>query len=60
MSGEDEAADFGLDFDFTGNLVLSVEGTQALERFGGVDVHRRNYEVEAETSTSRCSPSVAA
>ena len=50
---EDEVGDVGLDFDFARNLILSVEATQALERYGGVDFHRRNYEVEAETSTSR-------
>ena len=43
----------GLDFDFARNLALSVQATQALERYGGVDFDRRTYEVEAATSTSR-------
>ena len=50
---EDEQADVGLDFDFARNLRFSVQATQALERYGGIDFHRRNYRVQTNTSTSR-------
>ena len=50
---EDEQADVGLDFDFARNIRFSAQATQALERFGGIDFHRRYYRVQTNTSTSR-------
>ena len=50
---EDEEAEVGLAFDFARNIRASMDATQALERFGGIDFHRRNYEISANTSTSR-------
>ena len=50
---EDEVAEVGLRFDFARNIGASLDATQALERFGGIDFHRRNYEIGANTSTSR-------
>ena len=50
---EDEEAEVGLAFDFARNIRVSLDATQALERFGGSDFHRRNYEIRANTSTSR-------
>ena len=50
---EDESADVGLDFDFARNIRFSVQATQALERYGGTDFHRRSYRVQTNSSTSR-------
>ena len=50
---EDEVADVGLDLTFARNVGFSAQATQALERYGGVDFHRRNYSLRANTSTSR-------
>ena len=50
---EDESADVGLDFDFARNIRFSAQATQALERYGGTDFHRRSYRLQTNSSTSR-------
>ncbi len=50
---EDESRAVGLNLQFAKNIGLNVNANRLLERFGGIDFHRTNYNVFSNVNTSR-------
>ena len=50
---EDENTGLGLNFDFARSIRFSVDAQQDMERFGGIDFHKRQVSVNGGVSSSR-------